>query len=292
LNLAVTLLPPSILYFASPLAGVRGPLIWTSPTDKLLNLLVPVLGYSRPFSIIVALALLLSVLFWAARGHLRVAPMAWLCIPALILIYFVLPFAARGGWVIDMRTPVLLGFTLFATTMPSDIGRREGALHVVALSILFLVRIVHITETWRTWQQDIADVREALAPVTAGSRVLSLQGDRGAFSIWHLAAFAMIDHRAFWSDAFATPSQQPVVIRAPYNASSNGGLQPDLYTSLGPFAYAATSPRPSYLVGWPDKFDYVLLLNAEQVPDLVNLFPKYLTLLNHERFAALFRVKH
>jgi hypothetical protein len=290
LTVVVTLLPPLILYFASPFADVTGDLQWETPVEKLFNFFAPVSG---PFSIVVASALLLTVLFWAVRGHLRVAPLGWLCMPVLLVIYLVLPFAAKGGYLIDARVPVLLGFTLFAITMPSDLNRREGALLLVALSALFLMRIGRIAQIWIGSQQDIVDVRQVLTPVTAGSRVLSVQAYPDHRGYWHLTAFAMIDHRAYWSDAFATPGQQPVVTRPPYNASSNGGEPPDNYTSLGPFADAGTSPQPGYfLTGWPDKFEYVLLLNAEHVPDLAKVLPQHLTLLNHKGIAALFRVNH
>jgi hypothetical protein len=148
-------------------------------------------------------------------------------------------------------------------------------------------------------------------PVTPGSRVLSVeasayQGNDAATPSYryrmapfvpgylHFAAFAMIDHRAYWSDATAISGQQPITKRPPYDLSGDGDqTEPLPYTSLAPFADAASSPRPSYfLAGWPDKFDYVLLLNAEQVPDLVEILPQYLTLLDHKGIAALFRVRH
>jgi hypothetical protein len=302
------LLPPSMLYFLSPFAGANGPLFWQPPIQKLLLLLVPVLGYSYFFSIAVASALLLIALLWVGQGRLQVAPLAWFCLPVLVLIYLVLPFAWKGGWWIDTRIPVLLGFTLFATTMPTGIGQRESILVAAVLITVFVIRMVYITDLWLGSRQDIADVRKVLTPVTPGSRVLSVEAsDRFPATpryriaangvppaYWHFAAFALIDHRAYWSDGFAIPGQQPVIVRSPYNLSGDGGLtHPQSYTDLAAFADAATSPAPSYyLSGWPDKFDYVLLLNAEKVPDLTKVMPLYLTLLDHKGVAALFRVRH
>jgi hypothetical protein len=305
----IILLPPSILYLLSQFAGASGPLFWEPPIRKLFLLLVPVLGYSRRISIAVALALLLGALFWAWRGRLRVAPLAWFCVPALLFIYLVLPFSAKGGFYIDTRVPVMLAFTLFATTTPSDISEREGVLHGAVLLAFFVLQMAHITDTWLGSRQDVADVRQVLMPVTPGSRVLSVnasQGNDAATPSYryrilpfvpgylHFAAFAMIDHRAYWSDATAISGQQPITRRPPYDLSGDGDQSEPLpYTLLAPFADAATSPRPSYfLAGWPDKFDYVLLLNAEQVPDLVEMLPQYLTLLDHKGIAALFRVRH
>jgi hypothetical protein len=312
----IILLPPSILYLLSPIPGASGPIGWQPPIRKLFFLLVPVLGYSRLISIAVALALLLCALSWAGRGRLRVAPLAWFCIPALLIIYLVLPLTAKGAFYIDTRVPVMLAFTLFATTMPSDMSEREGVLHGAVLSAFFVLQMAYITDTWLESRQDVADVRQVLMQVTPGSRVLSVeartdQSNGAAMPSYryrrgplpapyalpgylHFAAFAMIDHRAYWSDAFAISGQQPITKRPPYDLSGEGNqTEPFPYTALAPFADAATSPRPSYfLAGWPDKFDYVLLLNAEQVPDLVEMLPQYLTLLDHKGIAALFRVRH
>jgi hypothetical protein len=307
----VILLPPSILYVLSPIAGANGPLVWHHKIQKLILLFVPVLGSSRLISIAIALALLLSALFWAARGRLQVAPLAWLCVPALLFIYLVLPNAWKGGWEIDTRIPVMLGFTVFATTMPSGIGYRESILHAAVLLVLFVIHMAYLTDIWLESRQDIADVRQVLMPITPGSRVLSVEanpyyrnypatpryriiaapGEAAAY--WHFAAFALIDHRAYWSDAFAIPGQQPVLRRPPYNLSGDGGTSPPpLLQSLPLFADAANSPAPSYyLAGWPDKFDYVLVLNADKVPDLGEVMPLHLTLLDHRGFAALFRVR-
>jgi hypothetical protein len=100
---------------------------------------------------------------------------------------------------------------------------------------------------------------------------------------WHDAAFALLDHRAWWADTFTLPGQQPVVALPPYAASGDGGVSP-------PPAIAALD-RPadpaSYLSGWRDKFDYVLELNAGDAPA-----PSGVALLERRGFAALFRVNH
>jgi len=48
----------------------------------------------------------------------------------------------------------------------------------------------------------------------------------------------------------------------------------------------------SYMVEWPDKFDFVLLLLAEAAPDLAGLRPDRLALIDTTAFASLFRITH
>src|SRR5262249_5529864 len=126
---------------------------------------------------------------------------------------------------------------------------------------LFVIRMAYITDLWLESRQDIADVRQVLMPITPGSRVLSVEASRyesnhavtpryrtvavglpprTIAAYWHFAAFALIDHRAYWSDGFAIPGQQPVLIRPPYNLSGDGGVSaPPLFQSLPFFADAA-----------------------------------------------------
>lgn len=299
-----TLFPPLVLYAASPLAPISRHMSWQGTKLKLLLLLVPVLGYSLLLSLMIAVALCVVVLAWVVRHRLRVAPLAWAAVPLLLLAYAVLPVGAKGGYLIDARIPMLLGFMPFATAMPYRLCRRGAIAAALVLSMLAVGQMAYITYVWTGSRQDIADVRHVLASVTPGSRVRMVYGDDGRAPAWrskiasylpnawwHYAAFALIDHRAYWSDAFTVPAQQPVVAQPPYNASGDDGV-PDNATALGPYADATTAPDPaSSLAGWPGKFDYVLLLHAEAVPYLSTLLPRYLELLDHQGFAALYKVK-
>jgi hypothetical protein len=46
-----------------------------------------------------------------------------------------------------------------------------------------------------------------------------------------------------------------------------------------------------YLVDWKEKFDFVLLLNAEGAPNLDHFLPDQLQLVDRQGIAALFRVR-
>ena len=309
---ATVLLPPAILSLLSPVASVGGANIWLSLGFKLYLLLGPVLGYSPPIVSTLAVAALMALLIgWRLRGRLAVAPLAWICGPLLLLIYAALPIGAKGGYWIDTRLPVLFGFTLFATTMPRGLDRREASVVTAALLAIFVARMAYVTEIWFESRQDVADVRRTLTPVTPGSRVLMVDVDPYSHqqanaalpasrlpiaglpaAYWHYAAFALIDRRAFWADAFALYGQQPVTTRPAYQASADGVSAPFDYTTLDAYAEAGTAPDPSsHLAGWPSKFDYILLLNADRAADVEMLLPQRLVFLDRKGIAALFRVK-
>lgn len=305
---------PAILSILSPVAQAGGPTVRLSLGPKLYLLLGPTLGYSCWIVQAVAMgAFAILLVWWRARGRLFVAPLAGICTPLLLLAFVALPVGAKGAYWIDARIPVLFGFAFFSTTMPHRLGRGEAVAITIVLLALFVGRMAYITEVWAGSRQDVEDVRQALAPVTPGSRVLMVYANpylhrenETALPIsripiaglpaanWHYAAFALIDRRAFWSDAFALPGQQPVATRPAYQASGDGGKsQPIDYHLLAAYADSGATPAPTpYLAGWPDKFDYVLLLNAEIASDPETLLPRRLELLERQGSADLFRVKH
>jgi hypothetical protein len=297
---------PVLLYLAAPFAAAGGEIYWQSPGKKFDFLLVPLLAYSRPLALVAAGAIALPLAVWALRRRLRVARLALYAAPLLFMAYAWLPVGAKGGYWIDTRVPVLLGFLLFACVVPRDLPRWQARLAAVVLGSLFIARMTSITLIWIAAQPEIADVRRVLQPVTPGSRVLVVDGNRGKDPLTlgaaaahgfggvyrHYGAFAFIDRRAFWSDAFALPGQQPVAELEPYNHSGDGGaLPPRPYTRLVAAASAPSADTTEFMQGWASKEDFVLLLDAQALPDAAALLPRYLRPLAQSSTAILFAVK-
>ena len=306
--LGAALVLPAGLYFATSFSGAGGPVVWQDISRKLLYLLTPVLTYSRSLALLVGGVLLLALLAWAARRRLSVAPVGWFAVPLLLLLSAVLPVGAKGAYWIDTRIPLLLALVLFAVTMPR-LRRREAILATLVLGMLFAGRMAYIASVWRGAALDVRDVRTVLAAVDPGRRLLTVeanptlhQPDGGTprsrvlgpgfpLAYWHYGALALLDRHAFWADAFTLPGQQPMLALPPYSASTDGGVSsPRDYTALEAYA-RGDATDPAYLAGWPAKFDYVLLLNAEAVPNLALVLPDRLDLVAHRGGAALYRVK-
>jgi hypothetical protein len=297
---------PVVLYLAAPFAAAGGEVYWQSPGKKFDLFLVPLLAYSRPAALVAAAAIAIPLMVWGWQRRLRVAPLAVYAAPLLLMAYAMLPVGAKGGYWIDTRVPVLLGFLLFACVAPHDLPRWQGRLAAAVLAGLFVLRMASITLIWRDAQQEIEDARRVLRLVTPGSRVLVVDGNRlkdpdtlgvaaahGFGGVYrHYGAFAFIDRRAFWSDAFALAGQQPVVERPPYDQSGDGGLRPPRpYTRLVG-AIDAPSRNPAHFMdGWLKKEDDVLLLDAEALRDPAGLLPQYMTPIAQSATAILFAVK-
>jgi hypothetical protein len=304
----IALIAPVVLYLVSPLAGTGGAVFRNQWLTKLKTFAVPVAGYSPilTYGILAALGLILAGFLVTRR--LRIAPLAFLAFPVLTLVFFALPTGAKGVFYIDTRIPVMMGFLLFAATLPR-VPRNAGTAIFLAFAAMFVARMSLISRVWVDAQQDVADVRAVLPAVTPGSRVLAVDAlvdtSNGPIvrsrslahdypnSFWHYASFAFIDRRAFWSDAFTLYGQQPVIAQPYYDRSGNPGAFPmqnlQLLNGAGPIP---GKPKPSYLTDWPSKFDYILVMNANSNPDLSKFLPGKLRLISKQGFAALFEVRH
>jgi hypothetical protein len=102
----------------------------------------------------------------------------------------------------------------------------------------------------------------------------------------------LLDRHAFWPNIFAEESQQPIAIQEPYRDLEAVRSPPLHYTDL---AMSQVPPIElehfPYLTGWKDKFDYVLVLNAEGAPDLDHFLPNQLQLVDRQGIAALFKIR-
>ncbi|WP_139809942.1 hypothetical protein [Sphingomonas azotifigens] len=304
----VALIAPLLLYLVSPFAGTGGAVFRYGWLTKLKTLAVPVAGYSPllTYGILAVLGLILAGLLVTRR--LRIAPLAFLAFPLLTVLFFALPTGAKGVFYIDTRVPVMMGFLLFAATLPR-VSRPVGVVIFLAIAALFIARMSLIGRVWVEAQQDVADVRAVLVPVTPGSRVLAVDAlvdtSNGPIvpsrslartypnSFWHYASFAFIDRQAFWADAFTLSGQQPVISQPYYDRSGKAGAFPmptlQMLTGAG---LAPGKPKPSHLTDWPSKFDYILVVNASAGPDLGKFLPGKLRLVARHGFAALLAVRH
>lgn len=303
----LALATPALLYLISPLASTGGSVFRNDWITKLKTLAVPIFSYSfiETYAILAALAGIFISL--AITRRIRVAPFLYIALPLLFGAFLALPTGAKGVFFIDTRIPVMIGFIVFAATLPR-VPRHAATGILVVLTVLFIARMTLISKVWLEGQRDVSEVRSALASVTPGSRVFAVgvpfphdrpiapfralsHGYPGNF--WHYAAFAYIDHRAFWSDAFTIRGQQPVVALPAYVRSSNPNLAPlpDFRALVGAES-ASPGADVRYLRGWSSEFDYILVMNADAAHGWERFLPKKLTFVSDKGFAVLFKVRH
>jgi hypothetical protein len=306
--LLMTFAIPLTLFLLAPTEA--NPTIWSPVPEKAFFLFLPFLTYSLSIDVPIFLPLLAFIVVCIVTGRMRFAPAALICGACLLVAYMALPTHWHNGRLIDARVPILAGFMLFSGMMPVGFGARSRAVFAASLLVLFVIKIGFVTTVWLGSQQDVADVRQVIRPVVAGSRVLVLDNPSQSPTLplfrrlsrriprvdptyWHYPAFLLLDRDAFWSDMFSQQSQQPIKVTEAYQDTTDGGRSPPanyLDLTMKQIPLSVLKNR-SFLIDWNLKFDYVLLLNADAAKNLSSFLPDQLELLDEKGIAALFKVK-
>jgi hypothetical protein len=290
--LVVTLAPALILYRLSPLSGASDAYGQWEYWRKGWELFTPFMSYSKPLTLLTG-ALLFGFLIMSLRGA-RFAPGAKLALAVLALLFLAAPDNFKGGTFLDVRLALMLGLLLFAGIAPAPRWVLGAGIALVALVAL---RSLSVAMVWNQHNHDLADLRAAIAQVPAGAKVLALQGPQGDAADRlipdlyrldsHLPALLLIERRAFWPLLFADASQQPLIVRPPYDriAQPLGGDTADWALLQQPLS-AATLAKTPYLKNWRGDFDDVLLIDPpEPIAPVPGLVPLYAG-----RYARLWRI--
>lgn len=301
-------LPAVVLYLMAPLGQTPAGMMWLPWVHKLLWLAEPFLTYDGPVDWVVAVAFLTLVYVLARIGRLRAAPGLPITLGVLFAIYLACPFVMKQTGFIDARFPVMIGLLGIAGIRPVRLAPRPRLLLAAVLAVTFLARTASLAAVWYGHNQDVADMRQVIASVPPGARVLVVAVDpQDAPEYWtnlprgreipyyfriefHLPALLLLEHRAFWPCMFTEHLQQPVSLRPPYDRIGYPGCQPPDWQSLVVgYSVHPVTPAP-YLADWRRNFDDVLLLNAGGAGDLSQYLPGVLHLIAARDVAALYRI--
>ena len=292
---------PSLLYFMSRLADATGEVSYASLAGKLLRLNVAVLNYHRPLDVATSGVILsmtgLCLLYGLhrrtaeARPRTQVLPARiLLAISILLLLWSVLPSHMKNLAWVDTRFPFLATILLFAGLNPPELPRRLTLVATALVAGLFLVRTGVLAKIWFEHRQLLVELRQTIAPVIPGSRVLVARVDPQSDPDWwhslpanhrtegmgsaddYISALLIPERSAFWPLLFTDPAQQPLRVLPEYGSLSASLRDPADYRLLlqpnkeldGEFAY---------LKDWQRHFDYVLMINPSGAPDLATLLP-------------------
>ena len=307
---------PAYLYLASSFGTAGGTVQYQPLKVKLLELVSPVLSYDLPLDALTAVVILGVVALSLWRGRSTVLPLrVAIAIAVLMLVFIVAPYGAKGGAWLDLRFPIMAAFLLFAGLAPRALPRAFGIGAGLAISILFAVRTARVAEVWHAHNAYVDVLRGVVAKVPPGSRVIVARVDPRLNRRWwhevppgrrligigsaddHLAVLLLTERRAFSPLLFSSPTQQPIRVLAPYlELSVPSGYPPD-YTLL-----ATTRPTGEdaekfpYLRDWPEKFDFVLVVDLDGALDMSGMLSddgdlsKLLRLVVRADFATLLRV--
>lgn len=296
----VVLAPLVLLYLACPLSQSAQTLGEWGGIHKLAAFLTPFATYNKFLTLLTTIVVLVFfVLNWRS---LRVAPGIPLALMALLMIYAAMPIAINKGSFIDARFGVMMALLLFAGTAPG-MERRPAVIAATIFAALIGIRSAYISSVWLGHRQDLADVRTAIAAVPAGARVMSARGHLGYVTDvprssralpgfyrldGHLPALLLIERRAFWPLLFADQTQQPVIVRPPYDAVAHPLSESVYWPVLRRESFTSDDLQDArYLPDWRSKFDYVLLIDP---PEDVMPLPRGLLPVTTTSFAILYKV--
>lgn len=282
---------PAALYALSGLQQLGGDAEFPTTIAKLTHAITAFTNYNATLDTVTALVVIgtLAASLLTRAGRFP-APSAY-AVSILGVAYIAAPGAWKGTYLLDEQFAIMLALMLFAGFVPTDRPSPINQAAAVALTLLFVIRMTLLTIVWADHRTDLADLRRALQPVQPGQAVYVAEvgiNERPAYwranPHWrllsdgtrldeHLGALALIEHRAYWPFEFDVPSQQPIETREPYRTRATRiGQMPT-------FQQAAIAD----VCG----FDYVLLMEADAVPDLP---ATRFRLLVRSGFAALYTI--
>ena len=275
--------------------------------NKAMTLLSAVATYDLRLDIAAVLLLWAAARLVASGPLLRCHAGLVLAALSLVVLAVIVPSTLGGTAFVDWRFPIMAVLTAASSSRPGLRSARAGQAMAAALMLLALARTGWIASIWQERQADVAAVEDALAFVPAGAAVLPVEhaGTDGAGMSrgrvlavglplhWHLPSLAVPLRQAFVPTLFTAPGKQPLRVLPPWAEISVLEGLPAPVRDLRAFV---PTPWEAYMVGyvahWRDRFDYVLVLNA-QLPDADDeASVPGLELLADRGFARLYRVLH
>jgi hypothetical protein len=277
----------------------NAPLWDFSAYNKTHVLLSPFVTYALHLDVAVA-ATVFAPWVWALSTR-RLRAHAGLLVSAcgLVLLALLAPTAVAGTWWIDNRFPIMAALALVAATRPDlAMSAASRTLLAAAMAGLVVYRTAWIGGVWQERQADVAALHRAVAAVPPGSAILPLDTveandaplgryfHNGHPTHWSLPVLAIMWRQAFVPNLFWAAGKQPLRVVPPWDQISfpEDGLLP--WDAL-----PDAERTPAYFRSWRERYQYVLLVNADAGKGIdLAAFPE-LRLEKDEGFARLYAVR-
>lgn len=268
---------PVALFVLSMSGQGGGPTAFGAVQDKILALLSPTVfsgGLIDRVAIVFAGVVFIRGLF---SRTLAMAPETKAPMLALTAAAVAMPTWLMGTWGADLRLPVALAILLVATTR---VDLENKAIHagLAAVAVVILsVRTATIAEQWRDYDREFAEFRLATTAIEPGSKLLvATRAPAETLKhkpYWHMAAIAVIERSVFLPTLFTDRRRHSVLVKPPYDVLDAVDVTPLpvrmlVETSDPDRARQWRTVRLDravnrYWTGWPEHFDYVLILDGE-----------------------------
>jgi hypothetical protein len=228
-------IPASLLLWVVP-AEPSGQIVYGQIWRKADMLFSVFDNYSRPFDIACFALFLLLVGGLAWRRQLACHPRLGGAALMILAAYLVLPNQIFSGSGLDHRLPPALFLVLIAATTPRLGDRRFGAAIAVVVIAVFAVRTAVIETVWLRADAVYADDIAAIDRLPQGAKLAVAYPARavnaGGIPQLHAATLAAWRREAFVPTLFAFPTQQPIALRAPYEALAAATSPTELWSAF------------------------------------------------------------
>jgi len=218
--------------------------------------------------------------FFAARP-LRLAPVVKPALLATIVAACVAPHMLLNIWGTDLRLPLIAAIVFLGAIAPRPrLGRPHMLAFGCAFTLLLCMRVRDATILLRGLDRQVAAMRQLVTALPLGSRVLLVDGPVDAPGrlaplgiIEHMALVATIDRDAFMPTLFV--DNTPLHLLPAMRNASSPAVNPltldqlwDGYRRRAPVGKLPTYREGGqmYWLGWPQKFDFVLLTHFGASP--------------------------
>ena len=296
--LAVNILAPLNTGFVGPVTTDYGTL-----GNRLLDIQSPLLFWGGSGDALAGVFVCIVVAYCILTKTLRVAPEIWPAVLAVAVVSLAMPHVLLGTYGLDFRLPIMVVMLLIGGISTTDrMGVWPGRAIMAGFVVVTLGRSASIATPMLATDQQIAAVRDLVAPMPRGMRLLVIQAsasdDNGPTgrprAMSHAGMVALIDRDAFIPDLFtslgtvhATPRMQPLV-------STNGyRLGPtELVQGFGKRDDPQVEVVDGYggrvfWLGWERKFDYLLVIHYG---DRIDGLPGKLQLAGRNAVGDLYRI--
>lgn len=282
---------------------------------KLVTLFSGIAAYKSLYDLAFVALLVLPVLWALVTRRLRVHAGLLLATIGFLFLAFAVPPKVAGTYFVDARFPVMAVLAIASALRPELLmpawPRRPSAELLLACGLLALVglRAAWVGGIWHERQADIASLRRALSHVPPGKAILQVThsmtvparrsaprgryyGGGGPMLYEHQPALAVPWQHAFVPILFASRGKQPLRVLPPWDEIAG----PDNTTAvsvhrLADAEHAVLPENTEYVRAWRTRFDYVLVLNADQPDDEGPMnMPPELELIADEGYAQLYRI--
>ncbi|WP_249139391.1 hypothetical protein [Bradyrhizobium japonicum] len=254
-------------------------------------------GYNLTTAAATGLALMISLLFAARRGVLKLESAGiWLAF-GFALLYLVIPSKLFGTAFVDLRVIPAAALILPAFCSLSLPSRAWRMAALAAISGITLLNLAVVLAVWLPYRADYAAIIASFQKIDRGSRVLvGSTGDNGdppfadltSYPMYYAPTLAVHYADAFVPNLFTEAGKQPVRpreavrnIAIPYGGPVPSGLLAAIATGQPP------ADAPPFVRNWYRDFDYLYVLGspaANPLPDLLEVLE------TSERF-VLYRIR-